>query len=324
LLRKLLIALVGIVLFCTAAAASENVLYWNLGGSPNSIDPSYAAGIASRQVDHALFAGLTDIDDDSLQVIPRLATSWKTEDGGLSWTFYLRKDAIWSDGTPVTAHDITFAIQRTLDPANPNPLAHELHIIQGAEEYNTGLGSARDIGVTAIDNHTIRFTLVQRNDCFPLLVSSSAFYPQPRSIVEEYKMDWILPEHIVTNGPYVLGQWIVGDRVVLYKTHTYYGADEVAIDQIYCYMIADEGKSLTMYEQGVLDVVSIGEETANRLEADPLLKDQLHIYTDQIMATIPDCLPKASHSYAQLSKPYLVRSYALFGIEKWENWDISR
>ena len=319
--RVFVLSLIGIVLVSFLALTQEKVLHWNLGTDPATIDPSYATGVASQQIDHALFLGLTDIDDNTLAIIPRLATAWEASEDGLSWTFHLRTDAMWNDGTPVTAHDITFAIERTLDPSGSSPLAQKLYVLKGAEAYNTGNGRARDIGMRAIDNHTVRFTLSEPNDCFPVIVSDPVFCPQPRSIVEDYGIDWTKPEHMVTDGPYTLGQWVRDDRIILYKSVTYYDAAHVNIGQIYCHMIADESTALAMYKEGKLDVVSVGQEDAERIKADPSLSSDLHISPSQPPLIGPGYLSTLANTPAQLTKPYVVRTYALLGREKWENWE---
>jgi len=326
--RVFVLSLIGIVLVSFLALTQEKVLHWNLGADPVTIDPSYATGAASQQIDHALFLGLTDIDDETLKIVPRLATAWEVSDDGITWTFHLRRDAMWSDGTPVTAHDLVFAIERTLDPngsSDPGgslPLVQKLYVLKGAEAYNTDVGRARDIGVRAIDNYTMLFTLIEPNDCFPALVSDPAFYPQPRSIVEDYGIDWTKPEHIVTDGPYTLGQWVRGDRIILYKSVTYYDAEHVNIDQIYCYMIADESTALAMYEEGKLDVVSVGQEDVETIKADSVLGKELHVPPSEAPAIDSDCLRPLIYPPANLTKPYVVRTYAQFGCEKWEDWDI--
>ena len=314
-------SVIVVVFLAVLGFAQEKVLRWNLGADPATIDPSYATSVASEQIAHALFLGLTDIDDETLKIIPRLATDWEVSEDGLAWTFHLRVDAMWSDGTPVTAHDITFAIERTLDPEASSPLAQKLYVLKGAQAYHTGTGRARDIGVRAIDNHTVRFTLSEPNDCFLALVSDPVFYPQPRSIVEDYGMAWTQPEHIVTDGPYVLGQW-VKDRIILYKSTTYYDAESVNIDEVYCHMIEDTQDALAMYKAGKFDVVSVSPEHIERVKADPVLSSQLHIYSSAAATVASGCLPTVTYPVAQLTKPYIVRTYALLGREKWEDWYI--
>ena len=317
------LGLMLMVVVSLSALAQEKILKWNLGTSPVTIDPSYVTSTASQQICHALFLGLTEIDDETLKIMPRLATSWEVSDDGFDWTFHLGRNAMWSDGTPVTAHDLVFAIERTLDPEGGSPLARTLYILKGAEAYNTGSGRGSDIGVRAIDNHTVRFTLIKPDDCFPALVSDPAFYPQPRSIVEDYGRDWIKPEHIVTDGPYTLGQW-VNDRMVLYKSATYYNADSVNIDEVCCYMITDPSTALAMYKQGDLDVLFISQEQADSIKADLILQSELHTSPLEASGINSDCLSALTYPDAQLTKPHIVRTYGLLGREKWENWDIQR
>ncbi len=317
------LGLMLMVVVSLSALAQEKVLNWNLGSNPATIDPSYATSTSSQQIDHALFLGLTDIDDETLKVIPRLARSWEVSADGINWTFHMRKDAMWSDGTPVTAHDLVFAIERTLDPSSSSPVTKRLYILKGAQAYNSGTGRARDIGVKAIDNHTARFTLTAPNDCFPTIVSDPAFYPQPQSIVEDYGINWTMPKHIVTDGPYVLGLW-VSDRMVLYKSTTYYDADSVNIDEVRCYMIADPSTALAMYEQGNLDVLFIGQEQVESIKEDPTLRNELHTSPSEASRINLGCLSALTYPPAQLTKPYIVRTYALLGREKWKNWDIHR
>jgi len=332
-IRLFVLSLIVIVSVGLPALAQEKVLHWNLDTDPTTIDPSYASSAASQQIDHAFFLGLTDIDDETLTIIPRLATGWEMSDDGIAWTFHLQVDATWSDGTPVTAHDITFAIERTLDPngsvdpggssdsQNHLSLLQKLYVLKGAQAYNSGTGRARDIGVTAFDNHTVRFTLVEPNVCFPVLVSDPVFYPQPRSIVEDYGIDWTKPEHIVTDGPYTLGQW-VNDHITLYKSTTYYDVAHVNMDQIYCHMVEDRQDALAMYKEGKLDVVSVSQEDLESVQEDAVLSSELHVSPSQHLLRGSGCLPTASYAFAQLTKPYIVRSYGLLGREKWENWDI--
>ncbi|MCD6494722.1 peptide ABC transporter substrate-binding protein, partial [Candidatus Bipolaricaulota bacterium] len=118
-----LLGLIFTLIVGVMAFGQVKTLYWNLNTEPPTIDPSLATDTTSVQVDHALFLGLTDFDDATMDVIPRLATDWEASEDGLTWTFHLRKDAVWTDGTPVTAHDVEFGVKRTLDPATASDYA---------------------------------------------------------------------------------------------------------------------------------------------------------------------------------------------------------
>lgn len=321
--RVLVLGFIAMLLVSLLGLAQDKVLHWNLETDPGTIDPSYATRTSSQQIDHALFLGLTGLNEETLKVIPRLASSWEVSEDGLSWTFHLRKDAMWSDGTPVTAYDITFAIERTLNPKRSSPLAQKLYVLKGAQAYNVGQGRARDIGVRAVDNHTVRFTLTRPIGCFPALVESTAFYPQPRSIVEDYGINWTKPEHIVSDGPYVLGQWLK-ERIILCKSTTYYDQQNVNIDEVYCFMIGDPALALAMYKRGKLDIVRIARSDIVRVKADPTLSKELHVAQSQAVRIGDGCAISVTYTYAlaELTRPYVIRTYAPFGREKWEDWDI--
>jgi oligopeptide transport system substrate-binding protein len=98
--------------------------------------------------------------------------------------------------------------------------------------------------------------------------------------VEEYGDAWTEAENIVTNGPYELAEWVHEDHLVLVKSDTYYGAESVNIDQVYCYMIEEASTAMTMYETGELDSTSPPLEDMDRVKADPVLSQELTIAPD--------------------------------------------
>lgn len=273
------VAVLGLTIIAAISLSvfgQAKTLNWNLETDPLTLDPSLATDAAATQLVHALFLGLTDFDDDTMAIVPRLATDWETSEDGLTWTFHMRRNAMWFDGTPVTAYDVVFGVRRTLNPDTNSPTAYLLYVIKGAEAYNSGAGSADAVGVRGLDNYTVQFTLERPAGYFPYLVAMPACYPQPQTIVEDYGNAWILPEHIVSDGPYSLGDWARGDHIVLYKSFTYYGLSDVKIDQIYCYIIGDEEVALDMYEKGKLDVAAAPADGLDQLKADPAFSSELH------------------------------------------------
>ena len=264
-----------------ALGAGVKTLYWNLGTEPPTIDPSLSTDTTSVQVVHALFLGLTDFDDATMAVIPRLATDWEASEDGLTWTFHLRKDAMWTDGTPVTAHDVEFGVKRTLDPATASDYGYVLTaVIAGAEAFNSGEGTADEVGVKALDDYTVQFTLVQPAGYFPSIAGMWVCNAEPQKVIEKYGDDWTKPENIVTCGPYELGEWVHEDHMILYKSATYYDVANVKIDQIYCYMVEEASTAMTMYEAGDLDSTSPPLEDMDRVKTDPVLSKELYIAPD--------------------------------------------
>jgi len=139
----------------------EQYLNVVLGQEPKTLDPSKATDLYSSQVLVNVMETLTrlEVDSDGKDVIKAAAAKeWKKSDDGLKWTFTLR-EMKWSDGKPVTADQFVYGITRTLAKETGSQYAFLLYPIKNAQEFNTGKAKAEDLGVKAIDEKTLEFTL---------------------------------------------------------------------------------------------------------------------------------------------------------------------
>ena len=103
-----------------------------------SLDPAMITGQPEGRVNGAIFEGLLRYDPETLEPIPAVAERWEVSPDGLVYTFYLRKDARWSDGTPVTTKDFLYSIRRFLDPRTAAEYSKLAWYITHAEQYNRG------------------------------------------------------------------------------------------------------------------------------------------------------------------------------------------
>jgi len=270
-------------------------LNWNLGAEPPQVDPALSTDTTSVQVDEMLFLGLTDFDDVTSEVIPELATDWSVSDDGLVWTFNMRDDVPWvrynpatgetevmtdENGDPrmVNAHDVEYGVKRTIDPATGSDYAYVLYIIEGAMAVNTGEETDLDtVGVKAVDDYTVEFTLKQPAGYFPGIASMWVARPVYQPVIDEYAARWIEPGLIVTNGPYVLDTWKHFDSMVFVKNPEYYDADTVEIERVEAVMIVEDSTAFAMYENNELDVTAPPLEEMDRVKADPVLSEELYI-----------------------------------------------
>jgi oligopeptide transport system substrate-binding protein len=265
--------------FSLAALTAPVTLHWNFGaGEPPTLDPALGQDTTSILVIEQLFLGLTDFDDLTMAVVPELATSWEVSEDGLVWAFHIREDVKWTDGRPVTAHDIEYGIKRTCDPATASDYAYVLYIIKGAKEVNTGEITDLDhIGVKAIDDYTIQFALNQPAGYFPAIAGMWVARPVPKWTIEKYGEKWTEPENIVTNGSYLLTKWAHHDELIMEKNPDYFDADKVQIEKVYCTMVVELSTSMAMYEDGILDDVEIPLDDMDRIKTDPVLSKELFI-----------------------------------------------
>jgi oligopeptide transport system substrate-binding protein len=136
-----------VVVGLTFSAASEVAADYTFinGTEPKSLDPGLITGQPEGRLADALFEGLTRRATASLRPEPGVAASWAISEDKRVWTFTLRKDAEWSDGRPVTAHDFAWSWRRFQEPALGAEYAYLLHMVRGAEAYNLYAGNAAAI-----------------------------------------------------------------------------------------------------------------------------------------------------------------------------------
>lgn len=244
--------------------SDEKVLRLNIGTEPTSFDPSIGFNAVSWDPLNNLMEGLTRLDHEH-QPGPGVAEEWDISEDGLTYTFYLREDAKWSNGDPVLASDFEFAWKYMLDPETASPAAFLAYYIEGAEEYNSGEGSPDDVQVTALDDTTLEVMLTQPTGFFLDLLTNPAFFPINQKVAEE-NPDWHAEaDTFVGNGPFKLETWNHNEELVFVKNEHYWDADVVKLDKVHFAMVKDTNTQYQMFEAGELDTASIPPEMSDEL-----------------------------------------------------------
>ncbi|MCP4349198.1 MAG: ABC transporter substrate-binding protein [Desulfobacterales bacterium] len=249
-----------------------------------TIDPGLAGDTVSSEIIEQLFLGLTNFDPETYEAVPGLATRWRASSSGRTYIFYLRDDVYWTDGNPVTANDIVWAIRRNIDPELKSPKAHMLYILKNAEAVHKGeIKDVSKVGVYAPDDYTVTFALENPAVFFPTIVNSGVFRPLPRAAIEKYKDQWTAPENIQTNGSYNLALWEKGRGLFLKKNEKYYDAENVSIPEIRYYIISQPSLGLAMFKNNELDVIGssylrLPSPEIPRIKKDPVLRGEYSEY----------------------------------------------
>ncbi|QDC02973.1 MULTISPECIES: peptide ABC transporter substrate-binding protein [Phyllobacteriaceae] len=235
------------------APAFADVVY-NRGSAaePESLDPHKTSTIYEANVLRDLFQGLV-MQDEKANVIPGAAESWTVSDDGTVYTFKLRKDGMWSDGSPVTAEDFVYAFHRLEDPATGAEYASMLYPIKGAEEVNTKKGKPEDMGVKAIDATTLEVTLKAPTPYFLEMLTHQATYPVSKASIDKLGADWVKAGKLVSNGAYTLAEWVPNDHIKLVKNPKFWDADTVKIDTVNYIPTEDRASAIKRFEAGELD-----------------------------------------------------------------------
>ena len=210
---------------------------------------------------------------------PAAADSWEVSDDGRTWTFHLRQDAMWSDGTPVTAEDWVYSFRRYLNPEMANVYAWFLFDLENGEAYNKGEVDVEELGVELIDEYTFSLTTTVPIPYYMFKINWHAA-PVPRHMVEEHGDDWANdPATAPSNGPYRIAEWNRGQNVIFTPNPYYTGRYPATFEQKIQVIIPEVGAPLLqMYQAGDIDGgVGVTGDDLVQVLADPQLSQEAYI-----------------------------------------------
>jgi len=211
-------------------AAKQELVRAN-GYEPATLDPNLAESNVEFYIFNDLFEGLLRVGKNG-EVIPALATKWETK--GPVWTFHLRPEAKWSNGDPVTADDFVFSWRRLTDPKTASPYGSYLAsaYVLNAAEINAGSKPPSELGVKALDAHTLQVTLAEPNSYLLKQLVHFPVLPVNRKVVEQYGKNWTQPQNFVGNGAFKLAQWVVNEKVVLERNTQYWDNAHTVLNKV--------------------------------------------------------------------------------------------
>jgi len=238
-------------------ASREGRLILGNGTEPATLDPSIATGAPEHHIFDALFEGLvaTTVEDPDANG-PGVATHWDTSDF-TTWTFHLRKDAKWSDGVPLTAHDFVWSFQRILSPALAAEYAQMLYSMKGTREFNEGKTTDfSTVGALAVDAHTLRIILEGPAPYFPSMLKHYAWHPVPRHVIERFgsmtdrDTKWTRAGNLVGNGPFKLREWRFTHSITVERNPHYWDAARVKLNEIVFIPIVSDATEERAFRDG--------------------------------------------------------------------------
>lgn len=250
--------------------------HWSDGGLPRTFDPAFAAAPPDTDLVRAIFEGLTDYDPRSLAPVPAVATRWEPSNGGRVWTFYLRNDARWSNGEPVTASDFVRSWRRIVKIGALAPHTDLLANIEGPQQLEPARAPAnpsqsnrplptasplktnaddldRGFGAEAVSDGVLRVRLRRPDMNFPALVAHPVF--RPVKIKDNSGTTRLVPEDLVSNGAFSLAT-TGAERVLLERANHYWDKQQVALDRVEFMGATDPESALAAYRAGEVDVVT--------------------------------------------------------------------
>ena len=231
--------------------AEEQVLHRDNGEEPQTLDPHLALGLPSLHILHDLFEGLTSEAPDG-RIVPGAAIRWNISRDGKTYTFYLRRDALWSNGDPVTAADFVYGLRRSANPATASSTAKALLPIANAAEVLAGKLPLEALGVKAMDDFTLQINMIDPTPYFLGLLTNPSTYPVHRASVLEHGSAFSRAGNLISNGAYVLKDWTIRSHVELVKNQNYWDADNTIIERVYYYPFEDQSTAAKRFRSGKL------------------------------------------------------------------------
>jgi oligopeptide transport system substrate-binding protein len=236
------------------ALADDQTFTYRVLDEHSSVDPQIVEDVSGSEIVRDLFEGLYNQDADG-NLVPGAALSHTVSDDKLTYTFTLRPEAKWSDGTPVTAGDFVYGWRRLADPETASPYQWFVEVmgLANAGPVMAGEAPLEDLGVKAIDDHTLEVTLASPLPYFPLTTTHASTFPSPKWVIDEFGTDWTKPENIVVNGAYTLTEHVPQERSVRTRNEMYWDNENTIIDSVTALVINDENVALTRFLAGELD-----------------------------------------------------------------------
>ncbi len=241
-------------------------------GEPKSFNPITAGETSTTEFTDIMFQGLTDLDPFTGDVRPLIAEKWETAADGLTWTFHLRKDVRFNDGTPLTARDVEFTWNQLIydlsRPAGTDPR-------WPSSDRDSGTFDGKIVKVEALDDYTVRFTTpVKMAICDQMVATGILSKAKYEPMVKDGSFGGALgsgskPEDIVGSGPFMLGEYVRGQKVVLKRNPNYWKKDAAGgnlpyLDSLTFQVVRDMNTELIDFQQGKTDIYLVpgGKEVA--------------------------------------------------------------
>lgn len=245
----------------------KKVVNLSAPGAIPSLSPTIADNDFSFKIINQVFEGLYRLNKEGKPELALAAKEPKVTENNKVYTFKIRKDAKWSNGTPVTAPDFEYAWKKAVNPETGAAYGPQFEeIVANASEILKGKKPVDSLGVDALDDQTLKVTLENPIPFFKELLTTAIFFPQPKEFIEKQNGKYASDsEHTLFNGPFVLADWKGTDQSWTYKKNeTYWDKESVNVDEIHVNVVKDTATAVSLYQEGKLDRVNLTGEFVDK------------------------------------------------------------
>ena len=238
--------------------ADNQVFTYRMSDEAPTLDPQMNQDTEGFNIIRDLFEGLFN-QDSTGKLTPGVAKRFTVSDNNRTYIFHLRETAKWSNGDPVTAADFVYAWRRAVNPETASPYSWyaELASIKNASDIIQGKMDAAVLGVKALGPHTLEVKLDKSVPYFPEMTTFSTFFPTHQLTIEAHGSAWTKPGNLVSNGAYVLKEYVPNEYHTRVRNTAYWDNDSTIIEKVTGRIINDGNQALTRYFAGELDHTGI-------------------------------------------------------------------
>lgn len=242
----------------------------------SSLDTALATDTVSFDIYNQVYEGLYTLDKND-KAKPGVAKAMpKESNGGKTLTIDLRKDAKWSNGDPVTAHDFEYAWKRVVKPDTASEYAYIMYDLKNAEAINMGKKDVDELGVKAVDDHTLKVELTKPIPYMNEMLAFATFMPQNEKAVKKAGQQYgTTADKTVYNGPFKVKDWKVEDKIQLVKNADYWDKKAVNLDRVNYKVLKDQQAGAALYDTQSVDDTIITADQVDKYADNPGLKKRL-------------------------------------------------
>ena len=226
--------------------------------------------------------GLVKLDKDG-KLAPGIAETWEKSEDGKSWTFKLRKNAKWSNGDPVTAHDFVYAWQRIFRKKRSYyyMFVDGIASIEGAQELSDKIDAGEELtdddlnsmGVKTIDDYTLEVKTTARVSFFDELMAFPCFFPINEKFAEKQGNKYGKnAKTILGNGAYTMTNWEPGSVAEFEKNESYYDQKHVKLNKLVMKLVQEPKVAAQAFEAGETDYAPINSDLVDKYKDDEAFK----------------------------------------------------
>ncbi|QHQ15339.1 oligopeptide ABC transporter substrate-binding protein OppA [Pectobacterium parmentieri] len=270
--------------------ADKQELVRGNSSEPASLDPHKVESDVEGHIINDFFDNLVRVRDDGT-IQPRLAERWDNKDNTV-WTFHLRPDIKWSDGSPLTADDVVYSWRRLGDPKTLSPYGSYIAsmYVKNAADIMAGKKAPDTLGIKALDSHTVEVTLERPLSYFLEMSAYHVLVPLPKAVLEKYPENWTQVGHFVSSGPYTMSEWVVNERIVGKRNSQYWDDAHTVINKVTYLPISSQAAELNRYKSGEIDITgllspvqfaSLQKEYPQEVKVSPLLSTYFYQFNTQ-------------------------------------------